>query len=143
MQPPQPSLQQFQTNSGSSINYDEILDVLTSMGQGLQNQAKKLEELKNQMGEIVEFMGQIREQSELSNSTVENSAEDFDTAQTITLENGMELGADPKPSTSSQEEEDKATTSLEEALPQPILDPPPLPQPVPSNTMIRIWFLIA
>ena len=38
---PMPPPEQFQPNSGSSINYDEILDVLTSLMQGSQNQAKE------------------------------------------------------------------------------------------------------
>ena len=142
--PMQPPPQQIQPNSGPSIDYDQILDVLTSMEQGLQNRAKELGELKSQMGEIAEFMGQIQEQSELSNSSIENSAKDFEIAQTITLEKGMEVGDEPKTSKPSsymdekllfeEEEDDKATTSLEEALPQPILGPPPLPQPPKSPT---------
>ena len=60
MQPPQPPPQEAQTNSGSSIDYDQILDVLTSMEQGLQNQAKKIGEMKTQLGEIVDFIGKCK-----------------------------------------------------------------------------------
>ena len=114
------------------------------MGQGLQNQAKELSELKNQMGQIAEFMGQIQEQSELSISTIVNSAGDFEIDQTITLDSGMEVGDAPKTSKPSlnmdaqllfeEEEEDKATAREEPPLPQPLLDLPPLLQPSKDPT---------
>ena len=72
------------------------------------------------MGEIVEFMGQIQEQS------------------------GMEVGDVHKMSESSQnmdeqwlleeEEDDKTTASWEPPLPQTTLAPPPLPQPPKDPT---------
>ena len=55
-----------------------------------------MSELKNQLGQIVEFMGQIQEQSELSSSTIVNSKGDFEIAEAITLGSGMEVGAEPK-----------------------------------------------
>ena len=104
------------------MDYDHILDVLTTLAQGMQTQTKEMhnyaKEMQNQtkeMGEIVEFMEQIQEQS------------------------CMEVGDDPttaKPSQNmdeqwllEEEEDDKTTTSLEDSLPQPTLAPPPLPQP--------------
>ena len=134
MQPPQPPPQQFQPNSGSSMDNDQIIQLLTTLVQGqqnqitemhnytkeLQNQANKLGELKNPMGEIAEFMGQIQEQS------------------------GMEVGDEPITSKPSQnmdeqwlleeEEDDKTTASWEPTLPQPTLAPPPLPQPPKDPT---------
>ena len=121
---PMPPLQQFQTNSGSSLDYDHILDVLTNLAQGMQNQTNEMGKLKIQLGEMVEFMEQIQEQS------------------------CMEVGDEPKMSESSQnmdeqwlleeEEDDKTTTSWEPPLPQTTLAPPPLPQPFkdlpPSNS---------
>ena len=108
------------------MDYDTILDELISLTQGLQNQATEVGEVKSQMGEIVEFMGQIQAQSELSNSTNANSMEDFEIAEATTLDSGVEVGDEPKTPKPSQEEdkqllleeeqEDKATTSLEEAL---------------------------
>ncbi|KAM2151485.1 hypothetical protein ACFX1R_045926 [Malus domestica] len=127
MQPPQPLPQQFQSNSSMSIDNDKILDVLTSLTQGLQNQAKEMSELKNQLGEIAEFMGQIQEQSELSNSTIFNLTRDFEITEAITLGSSIEVGADPKMSKHShnvdeqllqeEEEVDKATTREEHPLP--------------------------
>ena len=51
--------------------------------------------LKHQLGQIAEFMGQIREQSELSNSIIVNSTRDFEIAEAITLGSGMEVGVEP------------------------------------------------
>ena len=151
MQPPQPQIQFAQSNSGSTIDYDQILNELNSLVQGsltqeaenqtkrMKNQAKKMDELEKQVGQIMEFMAQIQEQSELSNSTIENLKENFEIHDAITLESGMEGGTSPKTSKPSQnmdeqllfeeEEDDKATAREEPPLPQPTLAPLPLPQP--------------
>ena len=42
------------------MDCDKILQVLTSLTQGLQNQVKEMGEVKNQMGQMAEFMGQFR-----------------------------------------------------------------------------------
>ncbi|KAM1356106.1 hypothetical protein EV2_031119 [Malus domestica] len=91
MQPPPHTPQQFQSNSSMSMDSDQILQVLTSLTQDQQNQDKKLDKLMSQMGEIMEFMVQIQEQSELSSSTVENSKEDFEIHDAITLEGDMKV----------------------------------------------------
>ncbi|KAM3011113.1 hypothetical protein FF2_029854 [Malus domestica] len=65
----------------------------------MQNQAKKTGELEKQIGQIIEFMAQIQEQSELSNSTIENLKEDFEIHDAITLGSAMEFGGEPKTST--------------------------------------------
>ncbi|KAM2312347.1 hypothetical protein ACFXTH_022762 [Malus domestica] len=87
----------------------------------------------------MEFMAQIQEQSELSNSTIENLKENFEIHDAITLESGMEVGTSLKTSKPIQnmdeqllfeeEEYDKATAREEPPLPQPTLAPLPLPQP--------------
>ncbi|CAN6586221.1 unnamed protein product [Malus baccata var. baccata] len=59
-QPP-PQAQSSQNNSGTSINDDKTYQLLTTMAQGLQTQAKEVNELKKQMGQMAEFLGQIRE----------------------------------------------------------------------------------
>ncbi|KAM2795894.1 hypothetical protein COP1_007086 [Malus domestica] len=118
-------MQYAQSNSGSSINYNQILNELNSLAQGSQNQDKKLDKLKSQMGEIMEFMLQIQEQSELSSSTVENSKEDFEIHDAITLEGDMKDEAVPEPSKHipnmdelllQAEEEEDDLGSLEEFL---------------------------
>ncbi|KAM1856762.1 hypothetical protein ACFX14_006960 [Malus domestica] len=112
-----------------SMDSDQILQLLTSLVHDQQNQDKKLGKLKNQMGEIMEFVAQIQGQSELSNSTIENFKEDFEIHDAIILESGMEVGTSPKTSKSSQEEdeqlliedeeEDTPTARVEQPLPQP------------------------
>lgn len=125
MQPPLHTPQQFQSNSSMSMDSDQILQVLTSLTQDQQNQDKKLDKLMSQMGEIMEFMVQIQEQSELSSSTVENSKEDFEIHDAITLEGDMKDEAVPEPSKHSPnmdelllqaEEEEDDLGSLEEFL---------------------------
>ena len=118
MQPPQPPPQQFQSNSGTSWGNDKILDLLTSLTQRLQNQAKEMQnqtnkmgELKNQFREIAEFMGQMQEQSELSNL---NSKGDFEIDEDITLGSGIEAGTSPKMSKPSQEEDEQLLREKEE-----------------------------
>ncbi|KAM1356104.1 hypothetical protein ACFX2H_030069 [Malus domestica] len=125
MQPPPHTPQQFQSNSSMSMDSDQILQVLTSLTQDQQNQDKKLDKLMSQMGEIMEFMVQIQEQSELSSSTVENSKEDFEIHDAITLEGDMKDEAVPEPSKHSPnmdelllqaEEEEDDLGNLEEFL---------------------------
>ncbi|XP_050116962.1 uncharacterized protein LOC126594745 [Malus sylvestris] len=142
MHPPPHPPQQFQSKSSMSMDSDQILQLLTSLAQDQQNQDKKLGKLKNQMGEIMEFMAQIQEQSELSNSTIENLKEDFEIHDAIILESGMEVGRSPKTSKSSQEEddqllieedeEDTPTTRVEQPLPQP----PRVPMPSNSGKVV-------
>ncbi|KAM1907957.1 hypothetical protein ACFX14_027526 [Malus domestica] len=114
MQPPQHSPQQFQSNSSMSMDSDQILQLLTSLAQDQQNQDKKLGKLKNQIGEIMEFMAQIQEQSKPSNSTIENLKEDFEIHDAIILESSMEVGTSPKTSKSSQEEDEQLLIEEEE-----------------------------
>ncbi|KAM1050666.1 hypothetical protein ACFX1Q_032360 [Malus domestica] len=75
----------------------------------------------------MEFMAQIQEQSELSNSTIENSKDDFAIVEAITLGSEMEDEVVPEPSKHSpkvdelllqEEEEDDDMGSFEELLPQ-------------------------
>ncbi|CAN6547364.1 unnamed protein product [Malus baccata var. baccata] len=56
-----PQAQSSQNNSGTSMNDDKTYQLLTTMAQGLQTQAKEVNELKKQMGQMAEFLGQFRE----------------------------------------------------------------------------------
>ncbi|KAM1515166.1 hypothetical protein ACFX10_014296 [Malus domestica] len=144
MQPPQLPLRQFQSNSSMSMDSDQIVQLLTSLTQDLQNQDKKLGELNNQMGEIVEVMAQIQEQSEFSNANIVNSMEDFAIAEAITSGSEVEDEAVPEPSKHSpkvdelllqEEEEEDDMGNLEELLPQApqILMPSNLGEVVPNS----------
>ncbi|KAM1362804.1 hypothetical protein ACFX2H_027583 [Malus domestica] len=125
MQPPPHTPQQFQSNSSMSMDSDQILQVLTSLTHDQQNQDKKLDKVMSQMGEIMEFMVQIQEQSELSSSTVANSKAESEIDEAITLEGDMKDEAVPEPSKHSPnmdelllqaEEEEDDLGSLEEFL---------------------------
>ncbi|KAM2490562.1 hypothetical protein PS1_047429 [Malus domestica] len=78
-----------------------------------------------QVGQIVEFMAQIRDQSELSNSNIANSKAESEIDEAITLECDMKDEAVPEPSKHSSnmdelllqaEEEEDDLGSLEEFL---------------------------
>ncbi|MCO6516323.1 MAG: retrotransposon gag domain-containing protein, partial [Snodgrassella sp.] len=105
-QPP-PQAQSSQTNSGMSMNDDKTYQLLTTMAQGMQNQAKEVNELKKQMGQMAEFLGQFRESGKLPSTTEINPKGGFETVKAITLRSGKEVGSDPKPSKSSSEEHEK------------------------------------
>ncbi|KAM1962776.1 hypothetical protein ACFX16_023029 [Malus domestica] len=90
------------------------------------------------MGQIAEFMGQIREQGRLPSSTVVNPKGGFETAKAIMLRSGKQVGADSNTSKSSQDEEDKllkeeAQGAKPTAKDDQTLPPPPSP-PKPSST---------
>ncbi|CAN6542474.1 unnamed protein product [Malus baccata var. baccata] len=112
--PTQPQAQTTQTNSGSSIDNDQIFQLLTSMAQGMQSRDKRMDELEKQVGQIAEFMGQFREQGKLPSSTVVNPKGGFETAKVITLRSGKEVGTEPTPSKSAPEEDEKFQIEEEE-----------------------------
>ncbi|KAM1103652.1 hypothetical protein ACFX19_012316 [Malus domestica] len=102
------------------------------------NQAKEMSELKNQLGEIMEFTAQIQEQSELSNSTIENLKEDFEIHDAITLGSAMEVRGEPKTSKPSQNMDEQLMLEEEENNKATPREEPPLSQPhmpyMPSTT---------
>ena len=144
--PPQPQPQTAQSNSGSTMDNDQMLKVLTSLTQGLQNQAKEMSEVKKQIGQMAEFMGQFREEGKLPSSTIVNPKGGFETAKAIILRSGKEIGTNPKMSKQSpteneklifkEKEEDKATAREEQPLPQSPKAPtqPNLGKVVPNST---------
>ncbi|KAM1787822.1 hypothetical protein ACFX11_038185 [Malus domestica] len=71
------------------------------------NQAKEVDELKKQMGQMAEFMGQIKEQGKLPSTTIVNLRGGFESVKAITLRSGKEVGTDPQPSKSAQTEDEK------------------------------------
>ncbi|KAM2270608.1 hypothetical protein ACFXTI_038042 [Malus domestica] len=115
--------------SGSSIDNDQIFNLLTSMAQGMQTRDKKVDQLEKQVGQIAEFMGQFRDQGRLPSSTVANPKGGFETAKAITLRSGKQVGTEPQASNSSQKEDEKlsfeeepqtsTTARMEHPLPQP------------------------
>ncbi|CAN6544192.1 unnamed protein product [Malus baccata var. baccata] len=73
----------------------------------LQSQAKRVDHLEKQIGQIAEFVGQFRDQGRLPSSTVANPKGGFETAKAITLRSGKKVGTEPQASNSSQKEDEK------------------------------------
>ncbi|KAM1043307.1 hypothetical protein ACFX2A_035379 [Malus domestica] len=142
-----PNQNQVQTappTSGTSLDNDQVVKLLTTLTQEVQTQNKerqiqdkRVDNLEKQMGQIAEFMGQIREQGRLPSSTVVNPNGGFETAKAIMLRSGKQVGADSNTSKSSQDEEDKlmqeeaqrakATAKDDQSLPPPSNPPKPSP----------------
>ncbi|KAM2749725.1 hypothetical protein EV2_028599 [Malus domestica] len=118
-QPP-PQAQSSQTNPGTSMNDDKTYQLLTTMAQGMQNQAKEVNELKKQMGQMAEFFGQFRENGKLPSTTVVNPKGGFESAKAITLRSGKEVRN--KEDEKIQLEEDENTYPTARV-------PSPMPQP--------------
>ncbi|KAM1724627.1 hypothetical protein ACFX11_023056 [Malus domestica] len=118
-QPP-PQAQSSQTNPGTSMNDDKTYQLLTTMAQEMQNQAKEVNELKKQMGQMAEFLGQFRENGKLPSTTVVNPKGGFESAKAITLRSGKEVRN--KEDEKIQLEEDENTYPTAKV-------PSPMPQP--------------
>ncbi|KAM1559978.1 hypothetical protein ACFX1X_003258 [Malus domestica] len=114
--------QSNQNNSSSSIDNSQVIQLLTSLAQGqenqakdmhnyakeVQNQAREVTKLKRQVGQMAEFMGQFsREQGKLPRSTNVNPNGGFKSAKAITLRSGKEVGIEPKTPKSAQKEDEK------------------------------------
>ncbi|CAN6685648.1 unnamed protein product [Malus baccata var. baccata] len=109
----------------------------------LQSQAKRVDHLEKQIGQIAEFVGQFRDQGRLPSSTVANPKGGFETAKAITLRSGKQVGTQPQASNSSQKEDEKllfeeepqtsTTARKEKTMPQPPIAPLPCPTPKVSH----------
>ncbi|CAN6579373.1 unnamed protein product [Malus baccata var. baccata] len=130
-QPP-PQAQSSQTNPGTSMNDDKTYQLLTTMAQGMQNQAKEVNELKKQMGQMAEFLGQFRENGKLPSTTVVNPKGGFESTKAITLRSGKEVGASSSSKTGHKEDEmlqmeeeesSQPTAKVEVPLPQVSMAP--------------------
>ncbi|KAM1419256.1 hypothetical protein ACFXTO_022811 [Malus domestica] len=111
--PTQPQAQPAQ-KSGSSIDNDQIFNLLTSMAQGMQNKDKKVDELEKQVGQIAEFMGQFREQGRLPSSTIANPKGGFESAKAIMLRSRKQVGTAPPPSKSAPNKVEEVIIEEEE-----------------------------
>ena len=117
-QPP-PQAQSSQTNSGMSMNDDKTYQLLTTMAQGMQNQAKEVNELKKQMGQMAEFLGQFRESGKLPSTTEINPNGGFESAKAIILRSGKEVGSKTHEHALNKEEEEQfnPTARMEPTMP--------------------------
>ncbi|XP_070667824.1 uncharacterized protein [Malus domestica] len=128
-QPP-PQAQSSQTNPGTSLNDDKTYQLLTTMAQGMQNQAKEVNELKKQMGQMAEFLGQFRENGKLPSTTVVNPKGGFESAKAITLRSGKEV-RNKEDEKIQLEEEEHTYPTARVALPMP--QPPKTSHPSTSG----------
>ncbi|CAN6547391.1 unnamed protein product [Malus baccata var. baccata] len=134
--PNQTQMQSAPTNSGTSLDNDTILKLLNTLSQGqenqttaLQSQAKRVDHLEKQIGQIAEFVGQFRDQGRLPSSTVANPKGGFETAKAITLRSGKQVGTEPQASNSSQKEDEKLLFEEEPQTSTTVRMGHPLPQP--------------
>ncbi|XP_068340260.1 uncharacterized protein [Pyrus communis] len=111
------------------------------MVQGMQNQAKEVNELKKQMCQMAEFLGQIRESGKLPSTTVVNPKGGFESAKAITLRSGKEVGnKEDEKIRIEEEEKNHPTARVVPPMPQPSTTPHPstsgkvVPNVVISNT---------
>ncbi|XP_050147260.1 uncharacterized protein LOC126622501 [Malus sylvestris] len=115
--------------------HDNFQHNLPNQAQGLQNQAKEVGKLKKQMGQMTEFMGQFQEQGNLPSSTLINPNRGFETANAITLRSGKQVGTDPQPSKSSQNEDEKLLLEEEEKVKPTARVEKPLSQPPKASKL--------
>ncbi|CAN6552310.1 unnamed protein product [Malus baccata var. baccata] len=90
------------------------------MAQGMQNQAKEVNELKKQMGQMAEFLGQFRENGKLPSTTVVNPKGGFESAKAITLRSGKEvINKEDEKMQLEEDENTYPTTRVPSPMPQP------------------------
>ena len=94
-----------QNTSGTSLDNDTLLKLLTNLSQGqenqakaMQNQGKRVDQMEKQIGQIAEFVGQFREQGKLPSSTIVNPNGGFESAKVMSLRSGKPVGYDPQTS---------------------------------------------
>ncbi|CAN6560271.1 unnamed protein product [Malus baccata var. baccata] len=132
--PPQNQAQSGPSASGTSLDNDALLKILTKLSNGqedqakaMQNQDKRVDQLEKQIGQIAEFVGKFRDPGQLPSSTIPNPKGGFESAKAITLRSGKEVGAGSSSKTGHNEDE---LLQLEEEEPkQPTAKVvPPWPQ---------------
>ncbi|CAN6678252.1 unnamed protein product [Malus baccata var. baccata] len=128
--------QQYAPNaSGTSLDNDTLLKLLTNLSQGQENQTKamqsqdkRVDQLEKQIGQIADFVSKFRDPGQLPSSTIPNPKGGFESAKAILLRSAKEVGADPKPSTSGLKEDKKLQFEKEDTTPPTAKVDTPLPQ---------------
>ncbi|CAN6560252.1 unnamed protein product [Malus baccata var. baccata] len=131
---PQNQAQSGPSASGTSLDNDALLKILTKLSNGqedqakaMQNQDKRVDQLEKQIGQIAEFVGKFRDPGQLPSSTIPNPKGGFESAKAITLRSGKEVGAGSSSKTGHKEDE-KLQQEEEEACPPTAKVVQPLPQ---------------
>ncbi|CAN2060804.1 unnamed protein product [Malus fusca] len=109
-EPPQPPPQSSQPNSGTSSDNDILNKLLTSLTQDvenrnmeMQNKANKVDALEEQVGQIMEFIAQIRDQGDMEDEVVPEPSKQSPNMDELPIQ---------------EEDEDDDLGSLEEFLSQ-------------------------
>ncbi|CAN6580951.1 unnamed protein product [Malus baccata var. baccata] len=133
--PPHVPQQSAPNASGTSLDNDTLLKLLTNLSQGQENQTKamqsqdkRVDQLEKQIGQIANFVSKFRDPGQLPSSTIPNPKGGFESAKAILLRSGKEVGADPKPSTSGLKEDKKLQFEKEDTSPPTAKVDTPLPQ---------------
>ncbi|CAN6544146.1 unnamed protein product [Malus baccata var. baccata] len=132
--PPQNQAQSGPSASGTSLDNDALLKILTKLSNGqedqakaMQNQDKRVDQLEKQIGQIAEFVGKFRDPEQLPSSTIPNPKGGFESAKPILLRSGKKVGAGSSSKTGHKEDE-KLQQEEEGACPPTAKVVPPLPQ---------------
>ncbi|CAN6567540.1 unnamed protein product [Malus baccata var. baccata] len=122
--PPHVPQQSTPNASGTSLDNDTLLKLLTNLSQGQENQTKamqsqdkRVDQLEKQIGQIADFVSKFRDPGQLPSSTIPNPKGGFESAKAILLRSGKEVGAGPKPSTSGLKEDKKLQFEEEDTSP--------------------------
>ncbi|CAN6576789.1 unnamed protein product [Malus baccata var. baccata] len=90
------------------------------VNEGMQNQANEVNELKKQMGQMAEFLGQFRENGKVTSTTVVNPKGGFESAKAITLRSGKEVrNKEDEKIQIEEEEQPYPTARVTSPMPQP------------------------
>ncbi|KAM1074448.1 hypothetical protein ACFX2B_019196 [Malus domestica] len=133
--PPHFPQQSTPNASGTSLDNDTLLKLLTNLSQGQENQTKamqsqdkRVDQLEKQIGQIADFVRKFRDQGQLPSSTIPNPKGGFESAKAILLRSGKEVGAGPIPSKSDLKEDENLQIEEEDASLPTEKVVPPLPQ---------------
>ncbi|CAN6697873.1 unnamed protein product [Malus baccata var. baccata] len=133
--PPHVPQQSTPNASGTSLDNDTLLKLLTNLSQGQENQTKamqsqdkRVDQLEKQIGQIADFVSKFRDPGQLPSSTILNPKGGFESAKTILLRSGKEVGAGPKPSTSGLKEDEILQFEKDDISPPTAKVNTPLPQ---------------
>ncbi|CAN6721074.1 unnamed protein product [Malus baccata var. baccata] len=135
--PPHVPQQSAPNASGTSLDNDTLLKLLSNLSQGQENQTKamqsqdkRVDQLEKQIGQIADFVSKFRDPGQLPSpsSTIPNPKGGFESAKAILLRSGKEVGAGPQPSTSGLKEDEKLQFEKEDTSPPTAKVNTPLPQ---------------
>ncbi|CAN6576790.1 unnamed protein product [Malus baccata var. baccata] len=133
--PPQNQAQSGPSASGTSLDNDALLKILTKLSNGqedqakaMQNQDKRVDQLEKQIGQIAEFVGKFQDPGQLPSSTIQNPKGGFESAKAILLRSGKEIGAGSTPSQTSPKSDVNVLIEDEESSMPTAKVVPPLPQ---------------